>query len=101
MKTINEMWDVLSSLTDSASVQRDVNGMWYVSLYCVEIKCGAVLSSGGAARGMNPDDAIRYAYTYYISIPDREMECIVLNAYKDNRREVIWNGHMWKDIKHD
>ena len=33
MKTINEMWDVLSSLTDSASVQRDVNGMWYVSLY--------------------------------------------------------------------
>ena len=98
-RSIDEMWDVLSALTDDISIRRSINKRWYISMGKVEIKQGGVLSSGPSALDGSPDEAIASAFDYYTSLPNKNGECVVINAYGgNNRRELLWNGHMWKDL---
>ena len=71
-------------------------GDWYVYVPAVEIKDGHILKSG-AGNGRTPEEAVD-AYWSEVTELSRG-ERLVVGAYSENRREVLWNGFMWEDVK--
>ncbi len=67
-------------------------GSWYLH-FSPEIGKPSVLESP-TQSGKDPSAAVEEAWDQY-SRADR----VVLNSYKENRREVRWNGFMWEDVQ--
>ena len=76
---------------DTSLMMRD-RGDWYLH-HGVERKEGGGLS-GGLTSGETPEEAITQAWDWFTD----PKYYIVVNAYRNNRRAVKWNGFMWEDI---
>jgi hypothetical protein len=70
-------------------------GDWYVSQAGVEIKSGGLLKNV-SGNGVNPGNAIENHWDKLTTLEDNEV--VTLNAMRDSRRYVRWNGFMWVDV---
>jgi len=67
---------------------------WYV-FQLTEIKNGSILE-GRYGNGNTPDEAIEAHWENLTNLAPREY--IVINASKETRRAVRWNGFMWETV---
>jgi hypothetical protein len=73
---------------------RDI-GNWYVQTTGLELKKGVCLS-GSCVHAQDPQQAVALTWKWATELePDTYL---VVNAYRDNRRAVRWNGFMWEDV---
>ena len=71
-------------------------GDWWVRHPGVEIGDGHMLTSGHR-DGASPVSAIE-AHWNRLTDELKPDEFLVINAMNDSRRQVRWNGYMWKDV---
>lgn len=79
----------------SCSVHMREPHSWYVSQPGVEIKNGSVLQNV-SGNGDSPGAAIEDHWEQLIVVPAPRV--IVLDAMRETRKYVRWNGFMWVEI---
>lgn len=93
--TWEEKLSACCSIADTSLSMRKP-GDWYVSSGMEVIERGhrGVLV-GSYGNGKTPEEAVENHWKKLVENP--EVECIVVHAMRDDRRELIWNGFMWQD----
>jgi len=70
-------------------------GNWYVHTTGLEVGGDGMLRGVGG-DGSSPERAVEDRWEKILAIGPPLY--LVINAYRDNRRQVRWNGYMWLDI---
>jgi len=83
------------AISYSASLRMRQPGNWYVSVPGCEIGGGATLRSVGST-GADPSKAIECTWEEITKLPPDKH--LVIDAMRDTRRHVRWNGYMWEDL---
>jgi len=95
---INMNWqEKAAALNALAPIQILMRGIenWYVQ-QSAEVKEGAMLK-GKYGNGTTPELAIEDHWNQLTDLVGRE-KYIVIGAMSNRRRQVKWNGYMWKDV---
>ena len=90
-----ETFEAIKAIGD-ASLRMRKPGDWYVSQSGVEVKVGPVLE-GRYGNGQTPQAAVLDHWKKLTSI-DLAKEVVVLDAMRDTRRHVWWNGYRWVEV---
>jgi hypothetical protein len=91
----------LQAIAALVGLGRDVSlimrhpGNWYVSCG-LERKEGGLLS-GGLVQAPDPATAVEHYWNWLTD----ERYYIVVNAMRDTRKAVKWNGFMWADVQEE
>lgn len=93
--TWEEKFEGLQLLHSDISLRMRVPGNWFVSHVGVEIKDGGILG-GVCGNGSIPQEAVEDHWKRMTEL--KPGQYIVLDAYKDTRHVVKWNGFMWKPV---
>lgn len=91
--TYEQKFAALGAISFNPALHMRKPGDWYVSLSGVERKEGGCLSSGCVSEA-TPEMAVESKWAWAIN-PNHYL---VINAMRDNRRAVRWNGFMWEDV---
>jgi hypothetical protein len=92
--TWEQKLQALQALSD-VSLRMRKPGDWYVDSR-MEIKDGPVLV-GAYGNGKTPQAAVEDHWQQYALLP-LDKGPIVVDAMRDSRRHVRWNGFMWQDV---
>jgi len=92
--TWEEKFEAIKAI-GSACLRMRKPGDWYVSQPDVAVKVGAMLESR-YGNGATPEAAVLDHWQQLTSI-DLANEVVVLDAMRDTRRHVWWNGYRWVD----
>lgn len=95
LSNYEQYFHAMKSLGINPSVMMRRPGDWYVYLPGVEIGGNGMLTRV-KGDGNSPATAITCAWQTIenLKAPLR----IIINAMRNNRREVRWNGFMWEDV---
>lgn len=93
--TANQKFLAMKALGD-ASIKMDVYGKWYVSIFAVEVKHGAMLSGLPVPHTETMQDAVEQSWKGLTELSGDRY--IVINAMGATRRAVRWNGFMWEQL---
>lgn len=88
----------LHGILDKPSLMMNEPGNWYIYLPALDIKKGCMLTSP-CNRGNTPEDAVNSAWDNLTKLKDDEY--LVVNAFRDSRKAVKWNGFMWQEISEE
>lgn len=80
----------------SACLRMRSPGDWYVSQSGVEVRRGPFLESR-YGNGVTPQAAVSDHWDKLTTLDLAGDEVIVLDAMRDTRRHVRWNGYRWVD----
>ena len=72
-------------------------GNWYVSQSGVEVQVRRCFLASRYGNGATPEAAVLDHWEKLTSI-DLANEVVVLDAMRDTRRHVWWNGYRWVDV---
>lgn len=93
--TWEQKFAAINAIAD-ASLRMREPGDWYVSQPRVEVKAGSILT-GSYGNGRTPEAAIE---AHWRALTQLEGDSyVVVDAYKDERKAVEWNGFMWVEIR--
>ena len=91
--TYEQKFAALGALCFAPALHMRKPGDWYVSMLGVERKEGPCLS-GGCISEPTPEAAVDAKWEWAID----PRYYLVINAMRDKRRAVRWNGFMWEDV---
>lgn len=87
----------LKALDSDASLKMRKPGDWYVSMTGVEVGSSASgLLTSPSAGGETPQEAVEARWDLFANLATNQY--LVIDAMKDTRRHVRWNGFMWEDL---
>ena len=93
--TWEEKLEVCKGLSE-VSLEMRCPGNWCVACVGVDIKEEGGILKSVRGNGTRPELAV---LDHWRILTELQLgECIVVGAMRGNRRAVIWNGYMWKDI---
>ena len=96
--TPRDKYNALSTLVpNGAELKPRDTGRWSFALRSVEIGDGPFLTSEWSS-GNTPDEAIEKYYAR-LTTGLKCNERVVVNAYKEDRCEYVWNGKNWIKVK--
>ncbi len=91
--TYEQKFAALAALSPRPVIHMRKPGDWYVLMSGVERKEGGCLSSGCVSEA-TPSLAVEAKWLWATD----PKYYLVINAMRDNRRAVKWNGFMWEDV---
>jgi hypothetical protein len=74
-------------------------GDWYVDHSCVEKTNGSILDGGCVTEASTPEAAVEQHWAWLTNLKPNQTIVVNANAWRDNRRELRWNGFIWEDAK--
>lgn len=89
-----EKLSAFQALSDT-SLRMRKPGDWYVSAH-VEVKNRSMLE-GRFGNGRSPQEAVENHWDKLTNLAPHEY--IIVDAMRESRRAVCWNGFMWKNIE--
>ena len=81
-----------------ASLKMRVPGDWYVHQPDVEVSDGTVIGPR-SGTGRTPELAVLDYWKNLTALT--ETEVVVIDAFRENRKHVRWNGYRWVDLMPD
>jgi hypothetical protein len=91
--TYEQKFAALGALWFAPALHMQKPGDWYVLWTGVERREGGCLSSGCVSEA-TPELAVEAKWEWATD----PRYYLVINAMRDNRRAVKWNGFMWEDV---
>ncbi|HXE83681.1 MAG TPA: hypothetical protein VN513_10180 [Gemmatimonadales bacterium] len=92
--TWEEKFEAINALGEAVLKMR-APGDWHVYQPGVDISNRVVIGSRYGS-GRTPEAAVQEHWTGLTEL--RATEVIVINAFRDNRRHLRWNGYRWVDL---
>jgi len=91
--TYEQKFAALAAISPHPALHMRKPGDWYVLMPGVERKEGVCLSNGCVSQP-TPELAVEEKWNWATD-PNYYL---VINAMRENRRAVKWNGFMWEDV---